>query len=286
VGDNVPYNAFPFGWLVLGLLALAPLPARACSLPEGSARAVVSVIDGDTLILDDHSKLRLIGALRPAPPTASASDADWPPAVAAKAALEQFTHGQSLLLQQDQRTSDRYGQQLAQAFIVTETGQVWLQGRLVEEGFARAYSFPDNRGCAAELLALEAKAREAKRGLWANAAYGLRPAEKTRELLGYVGSYQVVEGTIVSAFASKGRVYLDFGADWKNDFTAALDPIARKQFETAGLDPASLKGQRVRVRGWIEAVAGPQIRVTHPEQIEIIADDGSAAVISSSGAEP
>ncbi len=264
-------------------LALPAAPSRACSLPEGAARAVVSVLDGDTLVLDDHSKLRLIGALRPAPPTASTTETDWPPAAAAKDALLSFTAGKSLLLELDQRKTDRYGQQLAQAFVVTETGSFWLQGRMVEEGFSRAYSFPDNRGCAAELIGLEARARVAKRGLWANAAYALRSAELTRELLRYVGSYQLVEGTVATAVASKGKVYLDFGADWKTDFTAAIDPAARKQFEAAGLDPASLKGQRLRVRGWIESVAGPQIRVTHPEQIEILADDGSAAVIESTG---
>lgn len=271
----------PHCCVLLGALGLPASHTLACSLPEGPARAVVSVVDGDTLILDDHSKLRLIGALRPAPPTATTTEADWLPAAAAKAALERFTAGQSLLLEQDQRKSDRYGQQLAQAFIVSESGSVWLQGRMVEEGLARAYSFPDNRGCAAELIALEAKARAAKRGLWANAAYAARSADLTRELLRYVGSYQLVEGTVASAVASKGKVYLDFGADWKTDFTASIDPTARKQLETAGLDPASLKGQRLRIRGWIESVAGPQIRVTHPEQIEILADDGSAAVISS-----
>jgi micrococcal nuclease len=262
------------------LLAALPPPTLACSLPEGPARAVVSVIDGDTLVLDDHNKLRLIGALRPAPPTTSTTEDDWQPAVAAKAALEQLTRGQSLLLEQDKRTADRYGQQLAQAFIVSGEGQVWLQGKLVEEGLARAYSFPGNRGCAAELIALEALARAAKRGLWANAAYAVRPAEGTRELLRYIGSFQLVEGTVASAVASKGKVYLDFGTDWHTDFTAALDVSARKEFVAAGLDPVALKGQRIRVRGWIENANGPQIRVTHPEQIEIIADDGTGAVIS------
>jgi micrococcal nuclease len=276
---NVPRHDRVFvGFLTLNVLCLPP--ATACSLPEGSARAVVSVIDGDTLILDDHSKLRLIGAMRPAPPTAGTSEADWPLAAATRDALERYTRGQSLLLEQDKRTSDRYGQLLAQAFIVSEQDQVWLQGRLVQEGLARAYSFPDNRGCAAELIALEATARRAHRGLWANAAYAVRPAETTRELLRYVGSYQLVEGTVATAFASKGRVYLDFGADWKTDFTASVDTTARKEFESAGLDPAALKGQRIRVRGWIESLYGPQIRVTHPEQIEIIADDGTGAVIS------
>ncbi len=269
----------PVAGLLLSLIVTAT-PAPACSLPEGPARAVISVVDGDTLVLDDRNKLRLIGAMRPAPPTETTSEADWPPAIAARQALELLTAGQSLLLQQDKRTSDRYGQQLAQAFVVSEQGQVWLQGKLVEDGLARAYSFPDNRGCAAELIALEATARAAKRGLWANAAYDVRAAERTRELLRYVGSYQLVEGTVATAVASKGKVYLDFGADWHTDFTASVDVAARKEFEAAGLDPTALKGQRIRVRGWIESANGPQIRVTHPEQIEIIADDGMGAVIS------
>jgi len=273
------------GWqcVIVGCVQLVAVQlgvAHACSLPEGPARAVVSVIDGDTLVLDDHNKLRLIGALRPAPPTTDTTETDWQPAAAARDALQRMVTGQSLLLEQDKRATDRYGQQLAQAFIVTGEGQVWLQGRMVEQGLARAYSFPDNRGCAAELIALEADARQAHRGLWTNAAYAVRPAEATRELLRYVGSYQLVEGTVASAVASKGRVYLDFGTDWHTDFTAALDAAARKEFEVAGLDPASLKGQRIRVRGWIESANGPQIHVTHPEQIEILADDGTGAVIS------
>jgi micrococcal nuclease len=250
-------------------LCLAGQPARPCSLPEDIVRAVVSVLDGDTLLLDDQSRLRLVGAMRPAPPTPDTAESDWPPAAVAKEALERFTTGQSVLLASDQRKADRYGQIFAQAFVVGEDGGFWLQGRMVEQGFARAYSFPDNRQCAAELLALEANARQQHLGLWANAAYGLRDASGTRDLLRYTGSYQLVEGTVVTAVANKGRVFLDFGPDWKSDFSAAVDAGARKQFDAAGLDLTTLNGRRVRVRGWIENSNGPQIRVTHPEQIEL-----------------
>jgi hypothetical protein len=34
------------------------------------------------------------------------------------------------------------------------------------------------------------------------------------------------------------------------------------------MDLASLEGQRVRVRGWVESWNGPAIEATHPEQIE------------------
>jgi len=267
-----------FFWLVI-LSGLTSTPASACTLPQGPARAVVSVIDGDTLLLDDQTKLRLTGALAPAPPTAETQAADWPPAAAAKAALERYVTGQSLLLEFGGRKADRYGTQLAQAFVVSAEGEFWLQGRMVEEGLSRAYSFPDNHGCAAELVQLEAAARALGRGLWANPAYAVRDAAKTRELLRYLGSYQLVEGAVADVGQSKGRVYLNFGTDWHTDFTASLEPRDRQRFEKAGVDLTALKGKRIRVRGWIESANGPAIRVTHPEQIELLASDGSARVI-------
>ena len=265
----------------IGAVALLSRPAisPACTLPQGPARAVVSVIDGDTLLLDDQSKLRLVGALAPAPPTAETSTADWPPAAAAKSALERYVNGQSLLLEFGGRKADRYGTQLAQAFVVSESGSTWLQGLMVEEGLARAYSFPDNHGCAAELVELEAAARALGRGIWTNAAYAVRDARKPRELLRYLGSYQLVEGIVADVADSKGRVFVNFGDDWHTDFTASLEPRDRQQFEKAGIDLPELKGKRARVRGWIENANGPSIRVTHPEQIEIVADDGSARVV-------
>ena len=59
--QNHPTGArrLEFG-VVLAVLCLMN-PAPACTLPEGPARAVVSVIDGDTLLLDDQTKLRLGG---------------------------------------------------------------------------------------------------------------------------------------------------------------------------------------------------------------------------------
>jgi len=261
-------------------------PTAACTLPEGPARAVVSVIDGDTLVLDDQSKLRLVGALAPTSPTAETAAADWPPAAAAKAALEQYVGGQSVLLEYDQRKTDRYGTQLAQAFVVSADGSYWLQGRMVEEGLARAYSFPDNHGCAAELVELEAAARALGRGLWANAAYAVRDAGKPRELMRYLGSFQVVEGVVANTNNAKGRVYIDFGPDWHSDFSVAVDPKDRQKFEKAKIDLMALKGKRVRVRGWIESSGHAEIRVTHPEQIELVAGDGSARVVGVSNDAP
>jgi hypothetical protein len=44
----------------------------------------------------------------------------------------------------------------------------------------------------------------------------------------------------------------------------------RAAFTAAGVEPATLQGHRIRVRGWLELRRGPIMDVATPEQIEII----------------
>jgi len=39
-----------------------------------------------------------------------------------------------------------------------------------------------------------------------------------------------------------------------------------------GIDVRAFAGKRLRVRGWIEWRNGPMVRLTHAEQIEVLAD--------------
>ncbi len=68
----------------------------------------------------------------------------------------------------------------------------------------------------------------------------------------------------------RGRGYLNFGEDWKTDFTIYLSPRTRRLFEREGLDIEDFEGHVVRVRGWLDSYNGPEIEATHPEQIEVL----------------
>lgn len=256
--------------LIIALATTAAPPARACDLEEGQVRTAIDVVDGDTLLLDDRSELRLVGALRPAPPAAALAEADWPPAAEAKRTLMDMVLGRPLMLQTEGRATDRYGRRQGQAFVLRDGVWEWVQGRMVEEGEARATSFADARTCAAELVALEAAARDAGIGLWANPAYAVREAWKSGALTRDLGSYQIVEGLVKEAVDRKRRIYLDFGTDWREDFSVSIEPRDRHLFEEAGVDLLALTGKRVRVRGWIESASGPTIRLTLPEQLEVL----------------
>ena len=75
---------------------------------------------------------------------------------------------------------------------------------------------------------------------------------------------------VVDAAKVKKRIYLNFGADWRSDFTIRIDARHLALFRDAGVDLLKLKGKRVRVRGWIKEQNGPLIELDHPERLEVI----------------
>ena len=79
-----------------------------------------------------------------------------------------------------------------------------------------------------------------------------------------------VEGRVLDTGNARGRIFLNFGRDWRTDFTVTIPSAARRDFVNAGLDPDSLAGLRIRVRGWVRSRDGPMIEATHPEQIEVL----------------
>ena len=158
---------------------------------------------------------------------------------------------------------DRHGRLRAQAFV----GDQWIQAFLLSRGLARASIAPDRTDCASELFAAEAQGRIAKRGLWAAPAYAVRdPLNVRRD----IGTFQVVEGKVLNASVKNGRAYLNFGADWRRDFTATVDPVDMPNFRALGVDPRSYAGQTIRVRGWVEWHNGPEIEVANPQGIEVL----------------
>jgi len=229
---------------------------------------VVRVIDGDTLVLDDGAEVRLVGTQAPKLSLGRVGFKDWPLAEEARAYLVELAEGRELELGFGGRESDRHGRLLAHLF---RDDGVWLQGAMVEAGWARVYGFEDNRALLAPLYALEAAARADRRGIWANGFYALlTPAQLERDLPRLLDSFQIVEGVVVEAAEVRGRGYLNFGEDWRRDLTASLSPEALDLFAADGIALASYVGHRVRLRGWVEDYNGPMISITHPEQIEVL----------------
>ena len=240
--------------------------AIGAELTRGGAGVAVEIVDGDTLVLDDGTRVRLVGIMAPKLPLGRAGFRTEPLAEQAKAALAELTLGRRLTLSYGGRRVDRYGRALAH--LHDESG-AWIQGELLRRGLARVYTFADNRAVIGEMLAFEAEARLDRRGVWARDDFRIIEVAETPDRL---GSYQVVEGRVVDAAIVGRRAYLNFGADYRDDFTISIAPRDVTTFRRAGVDPLSFGGRRVRVRGWLKSFNGPMIDVTHPEQIEVLDD--------------
>lgn len=236
------------------------------------AGQVVEVTDGDTVVLDSGLVVRLIGTQAPKLPLGREGFPSWPLAPEAKSALEALVLHKSVQLGYGGEEVDRYDRALAHLFVSDGNEDlVWAQLHMVQTGLARVYSFPDNRQCLDQLFAGEAQARAERLGIWADPYYSVRAAERPAELAGLAGSYELVEGRVLLADRSGSRVYLNFGRIWKEDFTVVLEAPALRLFAQDGLDPLTLDGALIRVRGWVDKRDGPRIEVTHPEQIEVLA---------------
>lgn len=253
--------------VLLCLLVAVPEALADAELRPETWSQAVTVVDGDTLMLEDGSEVRLVGIQAPKLPLGRAGFTAWPMAEAAKAALADLAQGRRLGLAFTGRRLDRHGRHLAH--LVRDQDGLWIQGELLRRGLARVYSFADNRALVPEMLALEREARAARLGIWVEAFYALRGPEEAGD---HIGSFQLVEGRVRDAARVRGRVYLNFGADWKTDFTVSISARSWKLFEAAGLAPEDYKGRRLRARGWLRSLNGPMIVATHPEQLEILGD--------------
>jgi len=239
-------------------------PAIPEPLTPGKPGRVTEIVDADTLFLADGREVRLVGLQAPKLPLGREGFEKWPLADKAKAVLAELVKGRRVTPAYGGKRTDRYERKLAHLF---RDDGLWVQADMLRRGMARVYSFADNRALVRELQAIEGRARRAGRGIWAKPYYRVRTRAEVRN---DVGSFQLVMGRVRDTAEVDGRIYLNFGANWRKDFTVTIPPPHTDSFAEAGMEPLALKGRWVRVRGWIESYNGPMIEATHPEQIEVI----------------
>ena len=241
---------------------LAALVLAACSdaggaldrLSLGERGKVVGVQSGEVLTLDSGLVVRLAGLEVPFP--------DEPGGKAAQADLAKRVSGRKVELLYGGLRRDSQGRALAQVRLADN--RAWVQGALLRDGMARVRTWADNRGMAQPMLDDEARARNAKAGLWGQGVFRvLIPPEVTRNAEGF----QIVEGRVRLATPTRRGVYLDFAQD-KRGFAALIDDKAVSDFAAAGKPVPGFVGQLIRVRGPVGWNA--TMTVDHPEQVELL----------------
>ncbi len=243
-------------------------------LVAGESGLVERVIDGDSLVLAGGLRVSL-SAIQ-APKSERIDEfLSWPLADEAGDTLRALTAGKTVKLFYGGDKRDRYDRAIAQIYTLDVNGapDVWLQEAMIKAGMARVYSWKDYRQDTQALYQAETKARNAGRGIWntknTNGFYKIH-SPNPDPLAQYIDTVQVIEGVIVKTADVQRTIYLNFGSDYKTDFTIAIPKKSRRAFKKASYDPLALTGARVRVRGYVELFGGPIIWLNDPNRLEVL----------------
>lgn len=255
---------------VTAVISAAAPADEACAPALVTEASVAAIADERTLVLADGQAVRLAGLV-------AMADAVAPEELVerlerrARAALRDLALGHAVTLRAGDAAppADRHGRIAGQLFVADGEGAVWIQAALVEAGLARVTPLGGS-ACAAALLAREAAARGAGRGLWKEWHYSVRDAVPPGPLYRFANTFQIVEGTVFAVEETGARTYVNFEEDWRNDFTVSIPAGDVDAFAGTPADPARLAGRRIRVRGWIALRGGPMLEATRPTQIEVL----------------
>ena len=234
-------------------------------MKRGEQAEVVDVISPLTVLLDDKRIVRLSGIDIPGAYGEDISSL----AVIARDILKDMLVGERVQLYQtkDKKVglTNRMGHDLVHMERIDD--EAWVQGTLLQLGLARVKTNPHNVHLADEMLELERKARDQETGLWQDGTFSIVDATDAERT---IGTFSLVEGVVESVALKKNRIYVNFGKDWRTDFTLSIAPEDKRLFLKQKIDPMKWGGKRIRARGSIREYNGPYLEISHPEAIEFL----------------
>lgn len=178
----------------------------------------------------------------------------------AKTRIETFANGKMLRLKNPDARADRYGR--LPALVYGEDKQL-LQSRMMVEGLAIWDGSENTSAYAKEWIAQEQQAEKLQLGLWQHVAELVTPDSLAEKM---AGKFALVEGDVLEVTRRGARIYLNFGEDWRTDFTLVIEPKYQKNFDLSWL--ASLQRKKIRARGYVFLKSGAMIEIRSPEQIQ------------------
>ena len=164
---------------------------------------------------------------------------------------------------------DRYDRIHGDLFILDGTGEAWAQARMVALGLTRVIRPTGDKPCTDYLYALERAAMAKDSGMWADPFYRVKAADDP-SLTDQKGLYEIVEGRVLSIGGRSYMTFVDFGTDYRHDFTIMVTPSMVERLAEAGRPVEALKNRWVRVRGVVELSGGPAIRLKRVDDLELL----------------
>lgn len=232
-------------------------------LPQSFLAEVAAAHSGRSLRLSDGRAVILPHILPPGADRFQPRD-DRPFERRATRALADLVLGRTVRIDLALPPRDRYGR-LRATVTLPDGGD--LAERMAALGQVRVMPEPGaDPARIARLLAAEETARTTGTGFWSG-LFRIRHAEPYG---GDMDRFRIVEGTVLRVSRIGRRRHLEFGADWRSDFTVGVPNSARRAFTDAGRDPETLAGRTVRARGWVRDWNGPFMEIDDPAMLELL----------------
>jgi endonuclease YncB( thermonuclease family) len=218
---------------------------------------VKHVIDGDTIILTDERRVRLIGINTPE--TGREGRPDQIGADQAQDYLSRLLHTNAeIKLVYDKEHTDKYGRTLAHLFL---KDGINIQAILLKRGLATPLAIPPNL---AHVDCYEKSAEFAQSqqiGLWALKQYQPVPVESItiRDL-----GYRIITGNVLRIGESKSSIWINLARNLALRITKEDQPY----FQDSNLK--DLVGKEIIARGWLYYSHGElRMRIRHPVDLNI-----------------
>lgn len=225
--------------------------------PQSKGARVIKVIDGDTIEIEGGKLIRYIGI--------NAPEMDMPFYKEATQKNKTLVEGKRIRLEVCKPEPwDRHGRILAWVY----TDNTLVNAELLKEGLARTFIIPPcGLERADEFKRLQDETRRKGLGIWATWERDIIPVALAHR---FIGQTRWVRGKVMNTYDSGKAVFLNFGTDYKRDFTIVIFSHYLRYFERARIDPGRFyKGKEVLVYGRIREHNGPEVVVETPWEIEI-----------------
>ncbi|MDH3354076.1 MAG: thermonuclease family protein [Chromatiales bacterium] len=220
---------------------------------------VTRVIDGDTVVLENGNRVRLIGLNTPE--VAHRNQPADPGGDVASDYLQELIEGKLVRLEYGAERYDKYRRVLAHIF--TKEGKN-INAMILAEGFAHAVVKLPNVRLIDQYFSAESEARESGRGIWLLPQFKIYPIEAAKN---FRNSFRRLRGVVKRTEEKRSA--------WMFYFKGGVKALLRKEhlapFVRSGRAPQQLVGKLITIRGWVHQSKGaPLIRLYHPRMIETI----------------
>lgn len=215
------------------------------------------VYDGDTLVLENGERVRLLNIN--APEISSRHRDGEQGGEAAKAWLKQQIGNRPIYLRFDNEKRDKYDRLLAHIFLEDERH---LNAEMLSEGLASLTVHPPNLLYVDQMQAAQQQAIDKQIGLWDGRAYPLKTTRADLETSARRG-WQRWQITPTEIKTTRSQIWLMAGE--------RLSLRIRKEQLTLFDDPQAYLNKNLEVRGWLSRRGNDYfLQVLHPSAIDVL----------------